>query len=176
MLGASPSSTWDHSHAWQMCDLVSRVAVVGSLCLLQGGPQVSVIAIFTSAVPVLLISVLKLPSSRVSPSIPVVPGVDIGRGLLPASWEDSCCCDVLLYLFFRSNLSLFSLSLGSCYVDISLLLSFSFIFFYSQEMYPPFQVYSCTKRTPLSFFLCMLYLMTLIDFLLSVFYLHQTRL
>lgn len=61
MLGASPSSTWDHSHAWQMCDLVSRVSVVGSLCLLQGGPQASVIAIFTSAVPVLLISVLKLP-------------------------------------------------------------------------------------------------------------------
>lgn len=86
-------------------------------------------------------------------------------------WKDNCCCDVPLSLLQAKNLSLFSHSLGSCYVDISLLLSFSFIFLYSQEMYSPFQVYSCNKRTPLAFFLCTLYLLTLIDFFIIIFFL-----
>ena len=84
----------------QMCELVSRVAAVGSPCLLQGGPQVSVIAIFTSAFPFLLISVLNLPCYSVSPSFPVVPSVGIVSGLLPASLKDNCCYDVPLYLLF----------------------------------------------------------------------------
>lgn len=80
---------------------------VGSLCLL-GGLQASVTAIFTSAAPVLLNSVLSLPCSNVSPSIPAVPGVNIGRGLLPASWKDNCCCDVPLHFFFRPKISVYS--------------------------------------------------------------------
>lgn len=90
-------------------------------------------------------------------------------------WKDNCCCDVPLSLLQAKNLSLFSHSLGSCYVDISLLLSFSFIFLYSQEMYSPFQVYSCNKRTPLAFFLCTLYLLTLIDFFIIIFFFISTK-
>lgn len=166
MIGISPSRTWDHSHACQMCELVSRMAMVGSLCLPVGGLQASVTAVFTPAVPDLLISVLNLPCSSVTPSIPVVLGVNIGRGLLLKG-------QLLLWCSFISllqvkNLSLFTLSLGSCYVDISLLLSFSFIFLYSQEMYPPFQVYSWNKRIPLAFSLCTLYLLTLTDYFFSI--------
>lgn len=111
-LGASPSPTCDHSYAWQMCELVSRVAMVESPCLRQGGPQVSVIAVFTSAVPFLLISVLNPPCYSVSSSFPVVPSVGIVRGLLPASLKDDCCHAMPLYLlFFRLKPQLIQSSL-----------------------------------------------------------------
>lgn len=171
ILGASPTLTWDRSHAWQVCERVARVATVGVSLPSPGqspGFRHCYLHLCSPFSANLCLKYVLLQRKHIISSC-VYCGYCKGTApCLPKGqlrlWRAS------LSSFLRAiNPSSSSFSLGSCCVDLSSLLSFSFIFLYSQEMYPPFQVYSCNKRAPLAFVFCTLYLLALIDFFIIYF-------